>query len=382
MLLCAATLIGGAMLAACAGGTGGSGGAGNSPARSEPTAVTDQRQAAGALSSKPATRGPTPYVPRGATAINAGNPTSAVVGREAWTFEDKPGQVIHTRSVSIYTTESEAIITDRLPGFMEAALEAYTTLITPLPRPTSRLESFVMGSRAQWQRLTLYMMGERGKNFTWIERGGFAFGGRAFLFDIGAADTMAIASHEGWHQFTQRTFQEPLPVWLEEGVATYFEGHRWNGADVTFLPWYNIERFDRLRDAAAKQQLLPFQQVLEMTPDRLVVRTNDVAVTYYAQLWALVHFFLEADQGRYRDAFRQLLADSASGRVAQRLAEASGGRISAVMMSQRLSPLLIRTYFGLEVDQLAQRYEAFIRQVVVPGSRNAIVAGRSPVSAE
>lgn len=326
--------------------------------------------------------GPAPFVARGPTAVGAGVPANAVVARGPWTFEEQAGEAIHTRSYSIYTTEKSPIITDRLPGFMEAAVDAYTSLITGLPRPTARMETFVMGSRPQWQRLTLYMMGERGKNLTWIERGGFAFGGRAFLFDIGAADTMSIASHEGWHQFTQRTFQEPLPVWLEEGIASYFEGHRWAGNDVTFMPWFNIERFDRLREAAARGQLLGFDEVLRMTPDRLVTYPNEFAITYYAQLWALVHFLVEGDGGRYRPGLQTLLADAASGRMGQRLAKATGGRAGMVLMGQRLTPVLVREYFGLEISELSERYGLFMRQLVVPGTRNAIVAGRSPITPE
>lgn len=349
------------------------------PRPSSPSADGSSSQQAAAPASTPSTS-PAAPAPRAETAIGAGNPAQTVIAREPWTFEDKPGRAIHTRAYSLYTTESQPIITDRLPGFMEAALDAYTQLITPLPRPRERMEMFVMGTRPQWQRLTLYMLGERGKNLTRIERGGFATGGRSFLFDIGAADTMSIASHEGWHQFTQKSFADRLPVWLEEGIASYFEGHRWAGPDVTFLPWANTERFDRLREAAAKRQLLTFDQLLTMTPDQLVQQSNDLAVTYYAQLWALVHFFMEADAGRYRPGLQRLVADAASGQLSKSLAQGMGERALSVAPAQRLAPVLVRTYFALTIDDLGTRYSAFVQQLITPGARNAIAQGQSPLA--
>jgi hypothetical protein len=79
-------------------------------------------------------------------------------------------------------------------------------------------------------------MGSDAEVYLKIQRGGFAASGRAILYDIGPRDTFAIAAHEGWHQYTQKSFRAPLTVSFEEGLATYMEGFRWSDDDRTRPP--------------------------------------------------------------------------------------------------------------------------------------------------
>jgi hypothetical protein len=245
---------------------------------------------------------------------------------------------------------------------------------------------FVMSSRPQWERLTLRMLGSAGVPVTTaIERGGFTTGGRAFLFDIGAADTFSIAAHEGWHQFSQLTLRERLPMWLEEGLATFFEGHRWIGPDVVFLPWCNLERFDRLREAATPRRpggptgLLGLRELMAASPQGLMSgATPGAGLTYYAQVWALVHFLREGQGGRHRRGLEQLLADAARGTLSRALAQsAPPGR--SPMLPDAQTAAIIRAYFGGDVDALERGYTEFVSDLVRPGTRGEIVEGRSPL---
>lgn len=324
-------------------------------------------------------------------AVGAGDPSRSVLRVEAWPFEPgTTGRVIRTPNYAIYTTENEPIITDRLPGFMEAALPHYAGAVAPLgrPAPGAALEVFVMASRPQWERLTLRMLGTAGVSVTnAIERGGFTTGGRAFLFDIGAADTFSIAAHEGWHQFSQTTLRERLPLWLEEGLATFFEGHRWIGNDVVFLPWCNLERFDRLRDASARGGLLGLRELLAAGPQTFMnpSGTGSPAVgggplTYYAQAWALVHFLREGQGGRHRAGLEQLVADAARGTMARAIAQgAADPRARPLALPDALTAGVVRTYFGGDLDALARGYDEFLREMLRTGARGDIVEGRSPL---
>ena len=79
----------------------------------------------------------------------------------------------------------------------------------------------------------------------------------------------AIAAHEGWHQYTQTTFQNPLPVWLEEGLACYMEGFGWNREGTgtpTFNAWKNPERFDALARAYRENRLQPLDSLFRYAP--------------------------------------------------------------------------------------------------------------------
>ncbi|QQS09610.1 MAG: hypothetical protein IPK69_03040 [Phycisphaerales bacterium] len=191
-----------------------------------------------------------------------------------WTFEDgTTGRLIATPSYRIFTTMDHGPTTDRVPRFLEQALEWYTTALGELPRPSRRMDTFLMETRSQWERLTRRSMGDDAEIYLRIQRGGFAAGGRAMYFYIGQRDTLVIAAHEGWHQYTQSTFRSPLPIWLEEGIATYMEGFRWGRRGDSlprFSPWSNPERFDTLRAAARAGRLMSLEQLLHTAPQDLM----------------------------------------------------------------------------------------------------------------
>jgi len=309
-------------------------------------------------------------------------PAEGAASSQPWSFAGAAGQVLTTNNFTIYTTETNAALIDRVPKFMERALQHYLTAITedrPLPPPSGKMESFVMGSRQQWKELVLSMLGKQAQPMLQIPAGGFATGGRAFLFDIGLGSTFFVASHEGWHQYSQRTFAEPMPIFLEEGVATYMEGHRWEGLEVQFLPWSNIDRFEQLRTAAQSGRLLPLRDLIETAPQRLIGQPGDGALTYYAQLWALVHFLNEGDGGIYRPMLRRIIADAQAGKLSQSVAAQLAMSDRGGMLAKRQGIAVFRAYFDRDIDAFNARYVAFVAQITRPGARDLITLGRSPV---
>ena len=192
------------------------------------------------------------------------------VTREPWTFADAQGFIISTPNYRIYTTIDDDRILIRLPVFLERALAHYTTAITDLPLPTNRLETYLFRTRGQWQLKTQQLLPDQADMFANLGRGGFTTKGISVLYYIDwygyTRDTFAIAAHEGWHQYTQQTFKHQLPIWLEEGVATYMEGYRTNDGEATFQPSANRERRDALRSAVRSGQLIPLKELLSRTP--------------------------------------------------------------------------------------------------------------------
>lgn len=297
---------------------------------------------------------------------------------EPWTFQGAEGEVIRTTHYRIFTTERDAILTDRLPSFLEVALAHYRTCLTPLPPPRLRLDTYLMDNRPQWSRLTQQLLGAEGERFQQIQRGGYATRGVGVFYDIGVFDTLAVAAHEGWHQYRQRSFQESLPVWLEEGLATFMEGHKWDGSTPLFLPWANIERFDQLRKAHAAGTLLELDALVATAPQDAPGSAGERLVTYYAQVWALAHFLNEGNDGAYRGQLRALLEDAATGRYRRTLLVKLGRRDGSIAISSGRGDGAIQAYFGASATELNAAYRAFVDQVVAPGSRDRIVAGRSP----
>ncbi len=317
--------------------------------------------------------GGSPAAPEASPGVRS---TNEVLSVEPWEFNGRPGRIIRTHWHRIYTTETDPALTDRLPAFLERALDHYTTALGPLPRPPMKLDTFLMSTRPQWAELTWRLMGDQAPTFLRIQRGGFASGGRAVLWSIGPHDTLSIAAHEGWHQYTQRTFRDWLPVWLEEGVATYMEGFVTDPGDPfrpLFSGWANVERFDQLRQSSAQGELLPLGALLSSNPQELIHATTTGTLTYYAQVWALVHFLHE----ERRDGLRTLLADGAAGRMALALELRLGKAAAVEALRTRQGDAIYRVYFGDPAAD-APEYTRFIAKLVETGSRDRIVAGRSP----
>jgi hypothetical protein len=360
------------------------------PSWSEPTSsAPGSNPASPAIASAPAAAAPAPAPASMAPA--PGSPISMTAGPatevEPWSFNGTPGQLIRTPNYRIFTTEPPGRLTSRLPAFLEGALGHYRTLLTgvsdPLPEPRLRMDTFIMSSRSDWELLARQTLGGQADAYTRIQRGGFAYDGRALLFDLGTFDTFAVTAHEGWHQYTQRSFAQSLPIWLEEGIATLMEGHRWGGgaprgSEVRFLPWANVERFDQLRRALARGQLMPLAALLEAQPAQLISGgSNNPGLVYYAQVWALAQFLSEGADGRYRDGLIRAVRDASRGQLGAEVRRVLGPRAGG-QMSLRRGPAVFAAYFSPEIQTVESEYRNFIERLVAPGSRGAIVAGRSP----
>jgi hypothetical protein len=301
---------------------------------------------------------------------------SPILSTDRWEYAGHPGTAVRTRSYRFFTTATDRTLVDGLPFFLERAMEQYTTAMGPLPRPALKLDTFLMGERDQWEALTRQIMGSQAATYLKIQRGGFASGGRAILWSIGRHDTLAIAAHEGWHQYTQREFRDELPAWLEEGVAVFMEGFVEDPADSNrpiFLGWANLERFDQLSRAATKSELMPLDALLALDPRRLITASTDGTLIYYAQLWALTHFLREGAGGKHRPGLQNLVADAAAGRMTA-MVRAKLGRPARDGLD------VFTVYFG-EPAAIAPDYDAFISMVTRDGARDLIERGRSPVGA-
>lgn len=319
--------------------------------------------------------------PGGAPAVVEGRAREVETASEPWTFEGSAGQVIRTPSFRIFTTLPTGTTTRRLPRFLEEALDHYTGALGPLPRPTDPLETYVMETRGQWSVLTQRVMGDEAGVYLRIQRGGFSARGRALLFFIGQRDTLAIAAHEGWHQYAQSVFKDTLPAWLDEGVATYMEGFRFDRDDpsrVAFLAWANPERFDKLQGAVARGKVMSLERVLYSTPQDLISSEADSALVYYAQVWALMHFLESGEGGKYRGVLHRMLTDAAEGKLVDRVRREHGSRAASTLSVRRRGAEALTMYTGSDLATLAREYGAFVSRLVKVGNKGKILGGVAP----
>ncbi len=297
------------------------------------------------------------------------------VQRRQWEFAGHTGQIITTPHYRLYTTMTRQSVVDRIPLFLERALAHYATALAPLPKPGRLMDTYLFETRGQWEAKTRQMLPKQASTFLTLGRGGFTTRGISVLYHIGRRDTLSIAAHEGWHQFSQSTFRSQLPLWMEEGIATYMEGYSSHPDGLPkFKPWANLERYHTLREAVRVNGLLPLDAVLGRTPQSFLHESKSRLLVYYAQVWALTHFLAEGEGGRYRAALREVLLDAARGRLAVEALGSRGGPGGV-----RLGPAVLEAYFNPDIVAFERAYLQFVRKAVRTGGGDRVVRGESPV---
>ncbi len=315
---------------------------------------------------------------------STGDASRFIAEEGAWSFRGNTGRIYLTPSSIVRTTTNDRLINRRLPTFVERSVVHYQHAITNLPELDEPIETYLMGNRIQWEQLTRALLGDKASVYLRIERGGFAAGHRGVFYNIGPRDTFIICAHEGWHQYAHSVLQDPLPVWLDEGIACFMEGFRWDLASPDrprFMPWANTERFDQLRQAVSAGSLISLHALVSTRPQDLIARnaTGDELLNWYAQSWALVHFLYEAEAGRFRAGLQRMLTDSASASLNDHIDAALGEGSSSRLRTRRIGPEVLHAYLPqYTLAELDHAYQQFMRRIVRTGGRDAVVAGRSP----
>lgn len=324
------------------------------------------------------------------SAMAARRTGTAAASIEPWKNGDRTGEKISTGNYEIKTTLRNGDLRRFLPQFAEAALVQYRTALGELPPPKSRLETYIFGSRDEWRANTRERLGDEAEQYMSLGRGGYTSRATAILYDIGPNDTLTILAHEGWHQYTQSTFEDELPVWLEEGIAAYMEGYRIapDTGQPIFSAWRNLERFGEMRDADRRGRLIPLGELLQKSPQEFLAEGRERLLVYYAQVWALIHFLNVGLDEAHRDGLRALLRDAVDGRIGQRVIAHARSDSDRSAIRRALSrggvraipgPVLATAYFGSDIAALSERYDAFLKQITARGAGEAIWRGTSPI---
>ncbi|MCA9303661.1 MAG: hypothetical protein KC996_06035 [Phycisphaerales bacterium] len=328
--------------------------------------------------------GSTPAIPDPSPSVQTVDTSRFITEESAWSFNGNPGREYRTPSAIVRTTTDDRIIRGRLPAFVERSVIHYQHAIISLPTPDEPIETYLMGNRPQWEQLTKRLLGDKASIYLGIERGGFTSGQRGVFYDIGPRDSFIICAHEGWHQYSYSAFKDPLPVWLDEGVACFMEGFKWDIAAPDrprFMPWANTERYDQLRIAASRNALMPLHTILTTRPQDLMARnaSGDQLLTWYAQVWAFVHFLYEAEGSRFRAGLQQILLDAAAGNLYTRVEHIVGTDESRLLRSRRVGAGVLGAYLPqFTLRELDLAYQDYIQRITRTGGRDAVVAGQSP----
>lgn len=292
---------------------------------------------------------------------------------EPWEFQGTAGQRLLTDHFDIHTTVTDAALVDVLPGFLEACNARYARFIAPREANAPRLDTYVFNTRDQWFRFTKAFVPQRAHLYQYISNGGYTDGPTAtgVFYWIGRYQTLAIAAHEGFHQYVARQLPLAVPAWLNEGLATQMEAFEIRDGAPVFEPRKNLFRRNYLRDALATSQdnatsrLIALPELLRMHAGEVITTPDKSTATYYAQVWSLTLFLLEGPNRTYRDAFARLLHEA--GREEMRMAVRAYQVARPDAAGMNLGELVFRAYITEDLEGFRTEYMTFAGKLAFPG---------------
>lgn len=174
-----------------------------------------------------------------------------------------------------------------------------------VPRNPEPMPLFLLRSREQYVR---YLAGY---NIDASNAGGMFFvthatQGLATWTDSGSRlKTFRILQHEGFHQFAWNYLGPNLPVWVNEGLAQYFEDAILiNGAMQLGIP--GGSRIARVHQGFNDGDMPTFNHLMQLTGEqwaRTLRSEPEKSSLFYAQAWSIVYFLIHAEEGRHKDSF-------------------------------------------------------------------------------
>jgi hypothetical protein len=172
--------------------------------------------------------------------------------------------------------------------------------------------------------------------------------------------TLSLLAHEGVHQYLARCFGQPVPAWLNEGLACQFEAFNLRQGRPVFVPRENFLRRNHLREGLSHHDMIPLERMLSThAGDALVGRTGSSRL-YYAQAWALVLLLREDD--RFKAGFARLLADAGTPRLALSVSAYRAATPDKAGRSD--AEIAFRQYITDDLEAFARDYEEFCRNLV------------------
>lgn len=297
----------------------------------------------------------------GCSAAHSGRDTLRAIEFEQaeWTYRGRPGLKVTTAHYEIFTTlrDEEHIAT--LPGLMERAFEEYAATVPPAHKPAERMKVYLFATRAEWADFTRQHTGSRAGIFLRVRNGGYCERGVSVIQYTAHQTTFPLMAHEGFHQYLHHYVNDGVPAWLNEGLAVLFEGQKWNEDGLaSFDPWHNPTRRNTLADALLAGKLFPLSQLLETNAGKVLRLSSKAVGTYYAQLWGLMLFLREGENGRYRADFDRLLASLGSSNLEQ---YAKAAYISSDAPAFSYGEELFRCFITDDLTGFETEYHRFLR---------------------
>lgn len=127
--------------------------------------------------------------------------------------------------------------------------------------------------------------------------------------------TLEVLQHEGFHQFAWHAIGPSLPVWLNEGLAQYFENAVVTDGRMS-LGMTSGTRIAKVKSAIDAGIVMPLDELMAITNQRwseLVRREPAYASHLYAQSWSLAYFLIHGEGGKHQSKLLAYLKQLSAG---------------------------------------------------------------------
>ncbi|HEX4124160.1 MAG TPA: DUF1570 domain-containing protein [Tepidisphaeraceae bacterium] len=288
-----------------------------------------------------------------------GPSSAATISVEPWKFEGATAECVVTPHYRIYTTVHDPVLLDQVGQLMEGALPQYAALGGGIKSGQKPMVCYLFANRPQWADETRQSAGPNAPIYLQVNRGGYTYKDVYVAFFLGEAGTYSVTAHEGFHQYVDRNLQDRTLPFMEEGLACMFEQVKWEDG----LPRWNLRvndgRLNALREAVQYKQLWTVRELMEMHAGMIVNQPAGRISAFYAECWAFAQWMWEGDGGAHRPALRQMLADSAKGKL-------WGNGFSRDAQGPRWNPKtlqpILEHYLGVKLDDIQKSFDAYVKQ--------------------
>jgi len=176
----------------------------------------------------------------------------------------------------------------------------------------------------------------------------------SFLGDREPSDVLHTLYHEGFHQFISYYITSGTPVWVNEGLAQYFEYSTWIGKKfaVGEAPPTLV---GTVKEMVNRDDCIPLAELFGMSYEdwaRNLVGSRTAAQKQYAQAWSVVYFLVKAKGGKYEPKLVSYLKALDRGTSFGRAAEEA---------------------FGSDLSSLEKAWKAYVRTDLAPSAKYACI---------
>lgn len=280
-----------------------------------------------------------------------------------WTFQESAGTKITTKHYEIYTTLREPYLVNALPSAMESAYLFYRALVPAAVEPTEKMPVYLFATRGHFAHYTRQSFGLRAQLLLKVRGGGYSEKGKSVIEYVAHQIAFPVVAHEGMHQYIYHCVNKRIPAWLNEGLSVLCEGQRWdNRGLVEFDPYYNPLRRNALAEVLLRNKQFSLADLLKSNAGHVVGGSSTEVDAFYGQVWALMLFLRDGEEGKYRDGLTRMLIALGAEDI-ESFAQAA--HATSKREQYEFGQALFAAFISDDLDGVGREFERFMKEKII-----------------